>query len=237
MKRFVIFSLGRSGSNLLADLLNAQPAIHCDEELFNVDRWRTPIRRCLLPVYRRYPMWYISYRQRAIRHRPSVLAYGFMLKLGEIDRLANFFQQLHDAGWRIIHLQRQSVFAQTISHCVARQSGRWNSRLADPDPEFGRFIVAPDEFLQLFKTKQRRIRECHDLIANLPHLSLTYERDLQSSDQWQETVSRVCDYLRLETPSLPAVSTLRKTWRQPYREVIGNYDELLEVARQQGESV
>ncbi|MBU3751201.1 MAG: hypothetical protein FGM52_12275 [Mycobacterium sp.] len=233
----MIFSLGRSGSHLLADLLNAQTTIHCDDELFNVDRWQSQIRRRLLPVYRRYPMWYVSYRQQAIRDRPSISGYGFMLKLGEIDGPAKFFRKLHDADWHILHLQRQSVFAQTVSHFVARQSGRWNSRLDDPDPEFGRFTVAPEDFLQLFKNKQRRIRECHDLIGNLPHLTLTYEQDLQSSDQWQGTVARVCDYLRLETPSLPAVSTLRTTWRQPYRELIDNYDELLEVARQQGESV
>lgn len=234
MKRFVIFSLGRSGSHLLAALIGSPPTVHCDGELFNSDRWPSRIHRGLLRVYRRHPMWYVSLRERSVRCRLRPSCYGFMLKPGELDRPASFFRQLTEAEWRIFHLHRESVFAQTISHFVAQRSGRWRSRPDDPDPEIGRLSIAPNDFLQLYANKRRRIRECHDLMQHLPHMSLTYERDLESSDQWQATVSRVYDHLRMPAPSLPAAITLRRTWRQPYSELVANYDELLALARRRG---
>lgn len=235
MRKFVIFGLGRNGSTLLANLLNAVPTIHCDGELFNRDHWQTGIRRRLLAMFRRYPMPYISFRQSVANYYRRASGYGFKLQFGQLDQSGHRLRQLHEADWHILYLWRQSVFAQVISAYVAKQTRFYHSWVNQADPEIKQLSIAPEDFLKLYKSRQRRIQQCHDLFSTLPHLPLVYKRDLQSSQQWQGTVSNICEVLGLDAPSLSVTSNLRKTWRQPYSEMIENYAELLELARQEGE--
>ncbi|GAB4440070.1 MAG: hypothetical protein Kow0031_22030 [Anaerolineae bacterium] len=64
-------------------------------------------------------------------------------------------------------------------------------------------------------------------------MPLIYEQDLQSPQQWDVTIARICDYVGLTTPPPTPVNTpLNKTWSRPYSEIVANYAELVELARQ-----
>ncbi len=238
MKNFVIFGLGRSGSHLLGDLLCNLPGVHCDDEIFNPGLWKQWIHGRMLPYFHRHPMRLIAYKRNAAMFQRFALSYGFMLKLNQLNNIQQppgLLHRLQEADWRIIHLARRSLFAQTVSTFMARRSGRWNSRINEHDAEMGRITIEPYDFVELYKIKQQMNQQCHTVVADLPHLSLTYEYDLQLPEQWQGTICRVCDYLGINAPPSPVRSSVRKTWRKPYNELIENHDELLELAREHGE--
>ncbi len=232
--------MGRSGSHLLSDLLSSLPGVHCDDEIFNPDTWRHGIHRRMLPYFQRYPMQLIAFKRNAALFQRFASSYGFMLKLGQLDRIhqpSGLLHRLLTDDWRIILLFRQSVFDQTVSAFMAQRSRRWQSMIHEPDADVGNIRIDPDEFIRLYRIRQNMKLRCHELVADLPHLSLSYENDLQSSGKWQETINRVCGHLGIEAPAFKVKSSLRKTWRQPYRELIENHDELLELVRELGEPI
>lgn len=80
MRDFVVFGMGRSGSTLLASLLNAHPSIHCDGEILSPVYWHRRRRPLRLPMLR-YPLFYIRYRQLVAQYRHGASVYGFKLFL------------------------------------------------------------------------------------------------------------------------------------------------------------
>jgi LPS sulfotransferase NodH len=231
MKKFVVFGLGRSGSTLLVSLLNNHPAIHCDGELFNHNRLHS-WRRWLFPIFQHNPVPYLTFRQIANRYYRGAKSYGFKLQPQQMNQLERILPQLHHAGWHILYLQRLSLFDQTISAYVAHHTHRYHGRGGSTDPEDVTLTIEPGQFLGLLHHRQTRTRHCHAIIEALPHLSLVYEHDLQSPQQWDVTIARICDYLGLEPPAEPVTTRLTKPWSRPYSEIITNYAELAELARQ-----
>ncbi|MFZ4664581.1 MAG: sulfotransferase, partial [Caldilineaceae bacterium] len=124
MKNFVIFGMGRTGSSLLASLLNSHPQICCEGELFHTRR-----RPFLNHFWRRYPLPYLAYRQRYTKWVQRKDAYGFKLhtKLNgeQIIHTDHFLTTVAQQGWKVIHLQRARLFDQIISGFLANQTGHY----------------------------------------------------------------------------------------------------------------
>lgn len=229
-KSFVIFGIGRSGSTLLANLLNLHPLIHCDGEILRPGRWQN-WRSPLLPLLKRRPWPYVYSRQLAVRCLKHKAVYGFKLHVQQVDDAKSLLSQLYISGWRIIHLERYSLFDQTISALVARHTHHFHGHQGQPEPDIAPFAIEKEQFLQMLRKREDRLQRCEDAVSAVPHLHLIYETDLASPAQWSETFSRICDYLGIPMTDSPLQPNTEKPWRRSYSELILNYGELQEAFR------
>ncbi|MDX9952957.1 MAG: Stf0 family sulfotransferase [Anaerolineae bacterium] len=230
MKTFVIFGLGRSGSTLLASLLNSQSTIHCDGELFNTVHWAA-WKHALLAALQRHPKIYLNFRRRIIHLVRHSQVYGFKLQLEQVIHTDQVLPELVREGWRILYLRRLSIFDAVMSNLVAQQTHRWHTHAGREQPHGEVIVLDPQKFMDECSVRHRRSARCDAIVNPLPHLPLSYEDDLHSSQQWHSTVARICDYVGAAPPTTVS-STLVKTWNRPYRELVGNYDQLLELFRE-----
>jgi len=236
MKSFVIFGIGRSGSTLLVSLLNDHSAIHCDGEIFShkhAFNWRRPLRSLRL----RFPIPYLALRKFMLQRTESPSVYGFKLLVQQTLYPERLVPQLHQLGWDILYLERLSIFSITISALVARHTRRFHSRQGQIEPDIAPFVVAPEQFMDVLRERVQVSQRSLEIVAALPHLHLVYERDLASPDFWPATIARICTYIGTEPPTRPVATQLQKPWSRPYSELIVNYSELVQLARQNGYDV
>ena len=222
--RFVIFGQGRTGSKLLVELLRSHPDIHCDGEVLNGYYWNKLTRRLILPLWRYYPL---PLFRRNARNSQSP-AYGFKLFNDHIHRPHQVLSTLHSEGWRIIHIQRRDLVAQTISGEVARQTRRWHRHSGDRVAP-ALMTIDPNEFSADLQKRLSRSAQIEQLLAGIPHLDIIYEDDLADPQDWEPMSMRLLHYMG--APVLPLTTEMVKTWEQPYSEMILNYTELMAAAQ------
>jgi LPS sulfotransferase NodH len=228
--RFVIFSMGRTGSTLLANLLNSHPQIACDGEIFTPSRWPRKLRP-IARFWQRHPFPYLAYRRVRTFLRNHKTIYGFKLHTkpdgSQLSDPGGFLHAAVQGGWKIIHLQRRFLFDQVISGTVAWQTGRYFGNQSKDEPHVV-VTISPTTF-RLSLQKSHRANEFNrTILADLPHLALTYEDELSDPAVWGTTVANICNYL--EVPTTPYVrSKVVKPWHRPYSEIVTNYAELLSL--------
>lgn len=191
---FAVLTSGRSGSELLRELLGCHPAVFADLEI--LDR----------PV--RFPRAWVSSRR--LRHRRSV--YGFKVKLQDLTRFQGvepepFFAWLHDGGYRLIHLRRDNIVLQALSVVRARHSGEYH-RL-DAGGSTPRRVIDPDEVVAACGHQLDQQRREVQVLAPFPHHTVVYEPDLDDRARWQATADGLFEFLGLET--VPVTARLGRT--------------------------
>jgi len=212
LKKFTIFTVGRSGSSLLVSLLQSHQQIHCDGELFR--------RKLFSPL--RYLDCKAQLSQKEI--------YGFKLNTfhfreQKIKNPEAFLEKICDSGYQIISLKRRNILRQTISHMYALHRNKFHHYETQGNQKFDEFIVDLDflaKELELFAN----FKNLHSqLLKKHSHLDLYYEDDLLDTSKHQQTVDRVTDFLGIEASQ---VSTqLRKTTPKDLSKFIKNYDEVV----------
>lgn len=216
-RRFVIVTPGRSGSELLVDLLDSQPAIACDREVLNQRRTQ--------------PERFVA--GRAARAAISgAKAYGFKLFCGHFGYQPlrdeeGLIRRLHDSGYEVILLRRANRLAQALSAAVARQT-RWHWRASDAGP-LSPVSVDPVEVLFhafLFEESDAFLESATDAI---PHLQFTYENDLGEPLAQQATVDRICAHLGLSSTRAQSDQVRRSPLRLQDR--VANFDEVERAVR------
>jgi hypothetical protein len=127
-QRFAIIADIRTGSTLLAVLLNKHPDIFCDGEIFLPSS-----RSKFTKIY--FPSLYVAGKA---RHK-SCLSYGFDLKIRQISDPSNIQDQtphqllshLHRQGWKLIYLKRNNLVKQGLSSYLANRRHCWSSKPED----------------------------------------------------------------------------------------------------------
>lgn len=219
-RRFVIVTVGRSGSELLVSLLNSHPEIVCEGEL--------------LATTHASPTQFV--RARAVEARlRGARAYGWKLLVGQFrnlrttgegdsDQLVHrFFQD----GFGIIHLERRDHLQQSLSWHRAQQSGYHHDHLMTA--AFAPEKVDPTTLLWATYANAEASEFLKRLVAPLPHLHITYEDDLLKTSCHQATLDRVFAYIGLETA--PAKTDLVKITPQQTRDMVTNWDEIVALFR------
>ncbi|MBP1464220.1 hypothetical protein EYB53_000730 [Candidatus Chloroploca sp. M-50] len=225
MTNFVIFGTARSGSQLLVSLLNSHPAICCELEILRLGQWRRPLRP-LVYLWQRIPYPYFIYRSRLMRKRTQKGLYGFKLFPYQVAAPASVVREMHRRGWKIIHLQRRSLFQQTLSGAVAGQTRWWHGRIGvTVTPPI--ITIDPKAFLASLLDGHNQREQCIHALTNVEHLDILYEADLKDEARWAATVERICSHLGVA--NAPVRTRLTKPWSQSYREIVSNYDELVKV--------
>jgi hypothetical protein len=211
---FVIFTQGRTGSNLLRSLLNSHPNIFCIREPFV--RWHIKVL---------FPKLHI----RGKLARCSKTVCGLLLhdmhlnfqKIAHKEILSYFYNQ----GWKIIHLRRENFFNQIISARFAFNHRQWHYRsVADCESiRLKNIYISTPEMLQLLEEREARYLREGEMMAQFPHMEIVFERDLSTAEQHQKTVDKICDYLGI--PSALIQTELIKTPREP-KKLMQNYEEI-----------
>jgi LPS sulfotransferase NodH len=222
--RFVIVTAGRTGSDLLADLLNSHPDVVCESEIL--------YQRRLLPER------YVAGRA-ARAGLLGARAYGFKLASGHgghqpragspptwptpamkaRDRLLD---QMAEDGAHVIFLRRNNHLAQAVSLMLAEQT-RWHWR-RDEGATFAPATLDVVHLLALTYFFEDTDNYLASMVAPLPHVRLVYEEDLIDAEAQQATVDLVCSHLGL--PKAPASSDLVRLTPRRLEETIANFAEV-----------
>lgn len=206
--KFVIFTVGRSGSSLLVSLLESHEQIHCDDELF---------KRNLFS-----PLRYLGCK--ALLSPRTI--YGFKLNTyhfreQQIENPEEFLGEIYHAGYQIISLKRRNIIRQVISHLYAQHRDKFHHQETQGKQKFEEFTVDLDELqsrLSLFEG----FRTLHtQLLEGFPHLQIYYEDDLLDSSQHQRTVDRVVEFLG--APSAKVSTKYSKTTPKQLSDFVSNY--------------
>ena len=226
MKRHVVLTSGRSGSNHLVAALNHH------EELCNFGEvlgpWTLPAKlwsplarlgasnSALLDIiYESRAVYYaaqsVSYLRRSARDeethfrpRGALKSLGvkeFFLHLRDEETLA-WFVSCQDLS--IIHLRREDLLARALSVLRLRETGRAVTRVGEGGGAALR--VDPAELLRLVADLEVEAKEEEEIIRRLSHqkvLTLVYERDLANAEATAATLARTCEFLGVGAVEAP----------------------------------
>jgi LPS sulfotransferase NodH len=214
---FVIVTPGRTGSELLVDLLNSHPDIVCEPEIL-IERRAAPERFA------------------AGRATKAALggakAYGFKIHCGHfgyqmLRERSGYLSEVAGEGGTLIFLRRRNQLAQAISSVLAGQT-RWHWRRQDGG-RFEPLAVDPVEVLMMLALFEESDRFVAGLLETVSHLELTYEDDLAEPAAQQATVDRICREFGL--PSVPVSSDFVRLSPRRLQDTVANFDEIVELVR------
>ena len=227
---FVIYGQGRSGSSLLVSLLNTHPHVRCYGELFHANQWQGWLKHLFHRWVKRHPQIYLGYKM-GLGRRPVS---GFKLMVNQNEKLDNLLAQLVTDNWRVIHLRRSNLWARSISAAMLQTTGISHNRVASAR-SLDKIFLDPEILLSKLKHSTYMEEREAARMQGVSCLELVYEDDLEDPAAWPITGQKLIEYLRL--PPAPMKSNLVKTWDRPYSELIANYADLVDFARQNGYGV
>jgi len=211
---FIIYTQGRSGSTLLIDLINSNPEIHCDREIFSIPTVFTE-------------KFIISKRSLY-----SDRAYGCKIRSRQLQRqvgmnyMHNFMLKMHKMSWKIIYLTRRNILRHALSTILMWQRGLGKHHQYKNHGPYQLEKIHVD-FNELQKTMEK-IQELNvrdeDVLEGIPHLRLIYEEDLIRSECHQKALDKVFYYLDL--PSWPVTTQFERITSDNLSDFIENFDEL-----------
>jgi len=222
--KFFIFGQGRSGSNLLVDLLNSHPDIYCDRELLNNFRVarKNKVFRVLIKLF---PYQYIKYY---LNKNPGKI-YGFKLMIYQLMGYKKIQKKLFDQKWKIIHIKRDDVLQQTFSAIIAEKSGKY-LRTNNDDEDKNIFNIEPRRVFDGILYRTRDLEREKNILKDLKFLEINYEKDLANSNKWKETTERVFKFLG--TYPVDISSSTLKTNSVANEKRISNYEEIMEYLKE-----
>jgi len=225
--RFFIFGQSRSGTGLLVDLLNSHPDIFCERELLNRSgiKKRDNFRKLLI---KRYPYLYINHQVNKQKEK----VFGFKLLVHQFLDNAKVKTRLFNEEWKIIHIQRRNVLAQTLSGIIAQKTGEYHRYHHDELPDNKTYIIDPKNVVNKLNRRIRFFKNEMELLNGIDHLDLTYENDLANSSKWKECTEKIFRFLDI-LPVEVTATTLR-TDHRTNRERILNYAEIITYLKKNG---
>ena len=216
-KRFMIVTTGRTGSELLVDLLNSQPGIFCDGEILN-DR-RLSAQRFVAGRSAKAAMGGAqAYGCKLVQRH-----FGFQPTFERDD----FLSGMHDQGYELIYLRRENTLAQALSAAIGRH-GRWHWHQGEK-ASFTPATIDPVELLGLAFLFDECDQYLQFLLQPLTHMSITYEDDLVGQAAQQATVDRIC--ARLGIASVAGSTKFVRLSPRLLEDRLVNYDEVAAVVR------
>lgn len=204
--RFVLFGADFSGGRLVVDLLRRV----ADARYGALPpTWKVAP---LLSQRHFFPLRHIQF------HQLACADYLFGFKLSATDLMAThhmsephrFIALLYDRGYKVIHLKRRDLMRHAIALLKAQQP---KSRHINPQA----LLVT------LKQLDEQRITEAAT-IAQVPHLTVTYENDLLDPNVYDATARRLCHFLSLK-PQQHSQYPM-KLVHQRLSDLVDNYDEV-----------
>lgn len=209
--RFIIFASARSGSSLLRNLMDSITNVCCEGELLHHD--------VLLPSFQIYSK---CARSNAEVWGCKILSYQ-IIRQPTIRNEERFLPYLYKKGFKCIYLRRENLVFHALSHIRARIYG-YQEKKTSKEASKGGILIDPDYILSWIKISESMENYEKRLISKVPHLSLTYENNLQHEKVHQSTVNNICDFLGIK--SSPVTANLRKISPRTLKESLTNYEDI-----------
>jgi LPS sulfotransferase NodH len=197
---FVVYSHYRTGSHLLAGLLNGHPRVSCGGEVL-VGFMRPKLRRVVLPK--------LLLRGCVRNAPPGVEVYGLRLKSDQLISLmprhdpAGLLRWLDGNGAQIIYLYRKNVVRQAISDVVANARLRWSAP-ADSVASDARVVIDPTSLIGTIRWFEHTRDLEQRALEGIPRLTLSYENDLFDTPAQHATMQRTFAFLGVEPIAVTA---------------------------------
>lgn len=215
LTKFVIFAQGRTGSELLRDLLNSHPQIHCDSEIlyFNV----------LFPKLVIKGLCALSKKD----------LYGFKVKIYQlterqyIQNPKQFMTDLHKERWKIIYLKRYNILRQEISIQSGKTRKKWHYKSKDIVSKLDKIHINCAKLIEGMKRREMYLAKEKEVLENLPHIKVVYENDLLRAENHQKTLTKIFNYLNI--PSTPVSTKFIKNNPNNLSDFIQNYQEVVQA--------
>jgi hypothetical protein len=208
--KFVLFAQGRTGSKLLGDLLRTHPEVFFGDEILAAPVRSTRLTTDLL-------------RWRHARH-----VVGFHVKIYQLTAeqgVSNpgvWLTSMHDRGWKVVTLRRTNLLRHVLSNMTADASGQFHDESGSVPPV--RLHVEPEHLVSWIEKRQQVGRDEDAALAGVPHLALSYERDLQDASVWDATCARVFAELGLSPATV--ATKYRRTNSGQLADIVSNLDEI-----------
>lgn len=210
-RRFVLFGRGRSGSTLLVQMLDANPAIGCLDEVL---RFRT-----LRPVN-------MVQRELGRLNKP---VRGFKLLSYQVRTLHSKKQgdALHawmsDPSVKVFHLQRDNILRHALSNIYAETRATYHSTDARA-AKTEKIEIGADTLFTWMRGSLDLLEWEKRYLGDMDREVVAYERDLATPERQQATLERVSQALGV--PPVPSSAPLRKVTPRDYAAFIQNWDSL-----------
>jgi LPS sulfotransferase NodH len=217
-RKFLLFGRARSGTTLLARLLNMTPEIRCDGEMLHY--------AVLDPR---------GHLNRLARNAGSPV-YGckaLSYQLLEVQRMADpagFLRALAADGFRIVHITRDTL-AQCVSLSTAQEVSRYH-RSPQWAGNVARARIDPDRFVRQVRWNEALLTFERRLLDGLSHLSVNYDADLAEPAGHQALVDRLCAQIGARPG--PVEATVRKLLPRELSATVEDFDTLLDRLRGAG---
>lgn len=220
LQHFVLIARGRSGSTCLLDILDCHPQILTDPHTF--------FDYSKLPLY--FPDNKLVFSSKNIRgYKFNTQARGMLENAANAETARRELQTLIDSGVKVIYLERNNVVKRAISSLVAKSRKQFNFR-KDKQAQvvpLTSLHIDPEALIEHIKYCEAQNLFDRSVIANLPHICLTYEEDLAQETCHQEALDKICQFLKID--SAPAITRFSKVLPNSINEYISNYQELRET--------
>ncbi len=229
VRRFVILSARRSGSNLLCTLIDSHPDALCHHELFNPRGIFTALdlRDTATPLHdiaarERDPIAYLSQVWRYARGHACV---GFKMTPEQHPEILQAV--LEDSGIAKIVLRRNNPLRALVSERIADITGRWEAYAGDAGGQDINPAAQPRVHVERDELDRhvRQVQAFYDGLTGTMQrsdqrwLELRYESLFDADEQ-----HRLCDFLGLSPRPLQARSIRQNP--EPLERLLDNADAL-----------
>lgn len=212
---FILLAYGRSGSELLRNLINSHPDIYCDGEIFLK-------RRAVFP--KRYLLNRAKVAEKKI--------YGYKAKLPQLqlqykddERLKAVFLT---SDYKIIYLRRKNYLRQALSIMIGKQRNIWHDTSKHPLAG-NKFQINCKNLLKMTEKIERYENREREMLQGLDYLYLNYEQDLLDSKNHQKALDKVYRYLGVKT--VPVQTNYVRTTTDDISEFIENHREVIDTVK------
>jgi hypothetical protein len=153
----------------------------------------------------------------------KVLSYQ-LIEVQKIGRPDIFFSELQKSGFTIIHLTRQTL-SQCLSITIASENQLYHRRKIT-DEKNKAVEINIEHFTRRLMWNIKLLEYEKYIMKDIPHLSISYEKDLLSEECQQPCIDKVAKHLGVE--SGPVKARLSKILRHKLSDMLVNSGELVE---------
>lgn len=191
IKKFVVITMARTGSNALMSALMKHPNLYADYEIFHKQLISGLMEdRCSIEERNADPVGFLSQAvDLAVAAKPQSRAYGFKIFFGHNDKLLE--QLIKDPDYSIVVLRRHNILDQYLSLEIARQTNQWTSRKG---AKTQKITMTEKAFISFYN----QVNELYSGVDQSLERSGKQAYSLCYEDVANENYDDLCDFLELD---------------------------------------
>lgn len=231
IKKVAFFHTGRCGSTVLGTLLNQNPLIHWDGEVYVVhERSNTSLKQIdfLKERILKYPNKTYCFATKSLKYQH--LGKNFLNM-----NLNSYINLLIEIGFKhFIIINRYNYLKRVVSQLIGEKRKKWHFKINENPPELTKITIDTNNLkvgektlslLDFFIELDNHYLELNQKLSYFNHLNISYEKDIMLNPE--VGYNKICNFLDIEKYS--ASPKLNKANPFSFLEVVENFDEINKV--------